>query len=78
VVGIFDDRRERPDIFDNETLKLELKSGDKYVLDLTCAQYGYVDPIILLGEYERDRIEFYLNETLIWTVGPGSTCWEPG
>jgi hypothetical protein len=39
-------------------LKLTLRSGDEFVVDLACAQYGYSEPVMRWKEYKELRILF--------------------
>jgi len=39
-------------------LKLTLRSGEEFVVDLACAQYGYSKPVMRWEEYKELRVLF--------------------
>ena len=42
----------------HEVLKLTLRSGEEFVVDLACAQYGYSEPVMRWEEYKELRVLF--------------------
>jgi hypothetical protein len=42
----------------HEVLKLTLRSGERFVVDLACAQYGYSEPVMRWKEYNELRVLF--------------------
>jgi hypothetical protein len=42
----------------HEVLKLTLRSGEQFVVDIACAQYGYSEPVMRWKEYKELRVLF--------------------
>ena len=42
----------------HEVMKLTMRSGEEFVVDLACAQYGYAEPVMRWKEYKELRILF--------------------
>ena len=49
----------------HEVLKLTIRSGEQFAVDLACAQYGYSEPVMRWKEYKELRVLFeYLGSGL--------------
>jgi hypothetical protein len=47
-------------------LKVTLRSGEEYAVDLACAQYGHFDPVTPWDEFEEKRILDILEYKVIY------------
>lgn len=44
----------------HDLLRVELKSGETYALDLASAQFGYFAPVVQWDEYVMQRVSYFL------------------
>lgn len=55
------DVEEDHNIYAHQVLCVTVHSGQKYIIDLTSAQYGWYDPVVPYEQYMEERVDFQIK-----------------